>query len=261
MSSVNASLPTSSLDAERRAHEPSMEEILASIRRIIADDDSLPVLREDEHVSDAPEPLTVQSREEAPEPPVKAASEQKSEPESVRPREDRWPRAISTPSQAPAPVRREEPHLENERRWGSAPSVRPIRSEYPAHEPIRNEPSFAPKPSGPFPPAAETVRDRPQSERAPAAPRNFPSPTPSSPPSSPAPAHSQTLVSVDAAATVSAHFQALAESAVMQDSDFLNRCAQEVLRPMLKQWLDDNLPVLVERLVRAEIERVARGRR
>jgi cell pole-organizing protein PopZ len=29
---------------------------------------------------------------------------------------------------------------------------------------------------------------------------------------------------------------------------------------MLKTWLDDNLPGLVERLVRAEIERVARGR-
>jgi uncharacterized protein len=256
MSSVNASLPTSSLDAERRAHEPSMEEILASIRRIIADDDSLPVLREDEHENDSPEPLAVQARDEAPEPPVNAASEQKPEPESVRPREDRWPRAISTPQQAPAPARREEPHLENERRWGAAPSVRPIRSEYSAHEPFRNEPSFAPKRSSPLPPAPEAPRERPQSERAPAAPRNFPAPSPSS---SPAPA--QTLVSIDAAATVSAHFQALAESAVMQDSDFLNRCAQEVLRPMLKQWLDDNLPVLVERLVRAEIERVARGRR
>ena len=31
--------------------------------------------------------------------------------------------------------------------------------------------------------------------------------------------------------------------------------------PMLKAWLDDNLPGLVERLVRAEIERVARGGR
>jgi cell pole-organizing protein PopZ len=29
---------------------------------------------------------------------------------------------------------------------------------------------------------------------------------------------------------------------------------------MLKTWLDDNLPGLVERLVRAEIERVSRGR-
>jgi cell pole-organizing protein PopZ len=28
---------------------------------------------------------------------------------------------------------------------------------------------------------------------------------------------------------------------------------------MLKSWLDENLPGLVERLVRAEIERVSRG--
>ena len=32
---------------------------------------------------------------------------------------------------------------------------------------------------------------------------------------------------------------------------------QEMLRPMLRSWLDDNLPTLVERLVRAEIERLA----
>jgi cell pole-organizing protein PopZ len=34
----------------------------------------------------------------------------------------------------------------------------------------------------------------------------------------------------------------------------------ELLRPMLKTWLDENLPGMVERLVRAEIERVSRGR-
>ena len=38
----------------------------------------------------------------------------------------------------------------------------------------------------------------------------------------------------------------------------LQDMAQELLRPMLKQWLDSNLPPLVERLVREEIERVAR---
>jgi cell pole-organizing protein PopZ len=32
-----------------------------------------------------------------------------------------------------------------------------------------------------------------------------------------------------------------------------------MLRPMLKAWLDDHLPAIVERLVSAEIERVARG--
>ena len=42
MSAANAPIPSVSLDEERRAHEPSMEEILASIRRIIADDDRLP---------------------------------------------------------------------------------------------------------------------------------------------------------------------------------------------------------------------------
>jgi uncharacterized protein len=35
---------------------------------------------------------------------------------------------------------------------------------------------------------------------------------------------------------------------------------REMLRPLLKAWLDENLPGMVERLVRSEIERVARGR-
>ena len=35
--------------------------------------------------------------------------------------------------------------------------------------------------------------------------------------------------------------------------------AEEMLRPMLQDWLDNNLPTLVEKLVREEIERVARG--
>ena len=41
----------------------------------------------------------------------------------------------------------------------------------------------------------------------------------------------------------------------------LDDVAGEMLRPMLQDWLDDNLPTLVERLVREEIERVARGPR
>lgn len=36
---------------------------------------------------------------------------------------------------------------------------------------------------------------------------------------------------------------------------------EEMLRPLLQDWLDNNLPTLVERLVREEIERVARGPR
>ncbi|MBV9114205.1 MAG: DUF2497 domain-containing protein [Hyphomicrobiales bacterium] len=40
----------------------------------------------------------------------------------------------------------------------------------------------------------------------------------------------------------------------------LEDVVKEMLRPLLKTWLDDNLPQIVERLVRMEIERVARGR-
>ena len=35
----------------------------------------------------------------------------------------------------------------------------------------------------------------------------------------------------------------------------------DMLKPMLKAWLDENLPAMVERLVREEIERVSRTRR
>ncbi len=36
----------------------------------------------------------------------------------------------------------------------------------------------------------------------------------------------------------------------------LEDIARDTLRPMIKQWLDAQLPALVERLVRIEIERV-----
>ena len=36
----------------------------------------------------------------------------------------------------------------------------------------------------------------------------------------------------------------------------LEDIVRETLRPLLQAWLDDNLPALVERLVRAEIARV-----
>ena len=69
------------------------------------------------------------------------------------------------------------------------------------------------------------------------------------------------LVSASTDASVASSFQSLATSMFLRDSDLIARTAREMLRPMLKQWLDDNLPVMVERLVRAEIERVARGGR
>lgn len=39
----------------------------------------------------------------------------------------------------------------------------------------------------------------------------------------------------------------------------LDAMVREMIRPMLKDWLDENLPSMVERIVTAEIERVSRG--
>lgn len=51
----------------------------------------------------------------------------------------------------------------------------------------------------------------------------------------------------------------LAEALPQRAAPDLDAMAEEMLRPMLQEWLDNNLPSLVERLVRAEIERIARG--
>ena len=56
-------------------------------------------------------------------------------------------------------------------------------------------------------------------------------------------------------------FGALAEAVEAGPRRSFDEIAEEMLRPMLQEWLDDNLPTLIERLVREEIARVARGPR
>ncbi|MFA6205831.1 MAG: DUF2497 domain-containing protein [Methylocystis sp.] len=68
----------------------------------------------------------------------------------------------------------------------------------------------------------------------------------------------QALLSDESAATVASKFRALAAGVAFSESDVLDRCAKELLQPILQQWLEANLPSLVEQLVRAEIERIAR---
>jgi len=68
------------------------------------------------------------------------------------------------------------------------------------------------------------------------------------------------LLSPATAAAVDSALDALAQAAAAHSSRTLEDIARDLLRPMLKTWLDDNLPQLVERLVRAEIERLSRGR-
>ena len=68
------------------------------------------------------------------------------------------------------------------------------------------------------------------------------------------------LMSSATSAAINSAFNALAQTVLVQNARTLEDLVREMLRPMLKVWLDDNLPGLVERLVRAEIERVSRGR-
>jgi cell pole-organizing protein PopZ len=68
------------------------------------------------------------------------------------------------------------------------------------------------------------------------------------------------LISSSTSAAVDAAFNTLAHTVLSQNARTLEDLVKEMMRPMLKAWLDDNLPGLVERVVRAEIERVSRGR-
>jgi cell pole-organizing protein PopZ len=275
MSAANVPLATTSLDAERRAYEPSMEEILASIRKIIADDDSLPAMREAgrrpmEDIAKPIDQLAVPAQDK-----VAAAPEMNESFSSARdpaqvlaPRLDRWPpRALYRPeSRSPSiPAAKDEPRSGGFDNWRSKSIAEELttgtqnaRSEARSSEMAKlKQPLNSNRDE-----ADETELDHEASEHGAeeSAPRSAAAPLEDAP----APASEagrQPLVSPDAAASVAAHFQALAASMVINDSDLLQRYAEEMLRPMLKQWLDDNLPVLVEKLVRAEIERVARGRR
>jgi cell pole-organizing protein PopZ len=69
-----------------------------------------------------------------------------------------------------------------------------------------------------------------------------------------------TLMSTATSAAVDSAFNSLAHTVLVQNARTLEDLVREMLRPMLKSWLDDNLPGMVERIVRAEIERVSRGR-
>jgi uncharacterized protein len=66
------------------------------------------------------------------------------------------------------------------------------------------------------------------------------------------------LLSPRTTAAVDTAFNSLAHTVIAQNPRTLEDLVRDMLKPMLKEWLDANLPELVERLVRAEIERVSR---
>lgn len=193
-----------------------MEEILASIRRIIADDqDSLkPADAEQEGHPNADHEIEAAA----------SASDHVGYEEPI---------SFQAPPPAAAPL---EPADDLDLRL---PEI--LFSEVPPREPEQaRQPDPAPDP-GPTPPPA-------------------PEATWTVPPVSAAARTSEGLISTEATAHIGQTFNMLSQTVLAQNARTLEDLVQGLLKPMLKTWLDDNLPPLVERLVRAEIERVARGR-
>ena len=214
-----------------KAQEPSMEEILASIRRIIADDDAAK--------PPAPEPTS---------PPPAAAPLRPGPSLPLNP----------PPPRPAAPAARSEPVKET------------VREEPPT--PARAPPRPAPPPPPPPPEdLASDVLDLTEAMAGPAS--GFRTidgqsdvvfddrePEPMEAPVH-APSHAERmLMSASTSAAVDSAFNTLAHTVLVQNARTLEDLVREMLQPLLKSWLDDNLPRLVERLVRAEIERVSRGR-
>jgi uncharacterized protein len=192
-----------------KAQEPSMEEILASIRRIISDENG--------EQQPAPKPVPEQRPESTrPAPPPLA---------SAKP---------AAPSASPPPPPREESdvlELTDMVETKSEPAFRPVESPDVEFRDENRRPE--PEPFATAPPARVAYPTRLDEQ----------------------------LLSQRASEAVSAAFGSLANTMFAEGSRSIEDVVREMLKPMLKTWLEDNLPGLVERLVRAEIERVSRGGR
>jgi uncharacterized protein len=238
-----------------KAQEPSMEEILASIRRIIADDDATK--------ASAPPP-----------PPPKPAPAPPPAPKIAQPAP---PPPPPKPAPAPAPA---APKASN-----NQDDIDAMLAELDAM-PAEKEPPPPPPPPPPAPPEKDDILDLTEAMAKPAQPaagfRTIDGKSdlvfneaPEKPAPRPAPTSmvdlarrqfeqelgGPTLMSANTTAAVDSAFNTLAHTVLSENARTLEDLVKEMLRPMLKAWLDDNLPGMVERLVRAEIERVSRGRK
>jgi cell pole-organizing protein PopZ len=195
--------------SDQTSQEPTMEEILASIRRIISEDDA---------PADTPAPDAGEPEEAAAEAPA-FAPEPTPEPE---------------PEPAPEPFMASEPEPEDDalELTDRVDQVGDLDIYSPTTAPASAEPesaAYAPEPAAYAPPAAAPSED--------------------------------SLLSQTAATAAASAFGQLSAAIGMPHSDrTLEDVVRELLRPLLKQWLDDNLPGIVETAVREEVERIARGR-
>ena len=262
-----------------KVQEPSMEEILASIRRIIADDEAKPPVADAKPVAaekpaappppakaekpaaPAPKPVIadIPPSKIAPSPPPKAAAP----PPAV---------ALAPPPPAPPPAASASNNQDDIdallNGLDEATTEEEIRPAQPAAEAEVFEltddmaVASAPPPAQPAFHKIEPEDDLEFTESAASRAINRP-PAYEPPAFDPPPAASTPQAAILSHSTVSAvesAFNTLAHTVLSNNARTLEDLVKEMLRPMLKSWLDDNLPGLVERIVKAEIERVSRGR-
>lgn len=139
-----------------------------------------------------------------------------------------------------------------------APANEPAEAFEPAPEPAEDELELTQRVT----PQAETVGDIEAYTQAEPEPEPEPPPPPPPPPK-PAPVarDDDRLVSEPSASAAAASFSQLSEAIAMPAAGLtLEDVVRELLRPLLKDWLDTNLPRIVEAKVAEEVERIARSR-
>ncbi|POR45868.1 PopZ family protein [Bosea psychrotolerans] len=207
------------MSAQPKPSEPSMEEILASIRRIISDDEAKPAEAPPAAVTDGDDEL----------------------------------KALLAGASAASAADDDVLDLGAEASLIAAPEPEPPAEAVAESSDIdfleAAEPAAATAPEPVLPQAP-----------VPAPPPAAPAPAP--PPAASAPSFDMAqLLSDQTSSAVTSAFGQLAHTVLSNNARTLEDLVKDMLKPMLKSWLDDNLPTMVERLVRAEIERVARGGR
>jgi uncharacterized protein len=213
--------------------EPSMEEILASIRRIIEDSDA-------QKQAETPHPMPDATADELPD--VVEAFRNGIAAEDVIEDLPEFREPLSRPE-----TFRAEPRFE-------PLQAEPSRSEPPMqHDPVSRGAEITPLHQR----APEFVEDQPT--HWPDADLQAPAMEASPAPAGPAAAELTSIMSDEAGRQVSAAFGELSDAFAVNRRRGFDEMAREMMRPMLQEWLDNNLPTLVEKLVREEIERVARG--
>ena len=253
-----------------KVQEPSMEEILASIRRIIADDEAKPPTAEkpSSPAAAAPakpeKPAAAAPGAKAPVmndiPPSAVPAAQAAVARAAAPPVKPAPPPAAPPAAAPAASNSQDDIDALLNGLDEATTPAEIRPPLPDGEVFELTDEMAlPDPQASFH-KIEPENDLEFTETAaPRAVHRQPAfePPPLESPAAPPP---QQILSRSTVSAVESAFNTLANTVLSNNARTLEDLVKEMLRPMLKSWLDDNLPGLVERIVKAEIERVSRGR-